>query len=82
MLKDHTENEYAPKDDGLFLMDIETGETNLLISLYELAKEVDQLKYEHYINHISFSPDGASLVFFHIWMDMNNKKKPDLFYLI
>lgn len=74
MLNDHNKNANAPLDDGLFLIELETGEANLIISLYELAKDADKLNYENYINHISFSPDGGSLVFFHIWMDSNNKK--------
>lgn len=67
-LPDRTVDEKAPMNDGLFSVNIETGETNLLFSLRELALKCDEdLKYEHYINHISVSPDGHRLIFFHLY---------------
>lgn len=57
----------APGDDGVFLVDLHTGEMKLVVSLKELALENDkQLKYDHYINHVSFCPDGSKFIFFHV----------------
>lgn len=62
--------DFAPEDDGLFLVDTETGTSNLLISLRELAAHNSLPSMDganHYVNHISWSPDGEKLLFFHLW---------------
>ena len=61
--------EKAPKDDGLVLVDLETNERKLLISLRDLAIQGgdNEFIYNHYINHVSFSPDSRQVMFFHIW---------------
>lgn len=67
-LQDVYANERAPKDDGVFLVDIKQNSRKLCVSLFELAKKVDpNIEFEHYINHLSFSPDGSKFIFFHIW---------------
>lgn len=67
-LKDVTEMENAPSNDGIFYIDLNNDRIKLLISLKELAKDVDvKLIYQHYINHISIAPDGKRFMFFHIW---------------
>ncbi len=69
-LPDNSVGENASEYDGIFLVDLETDDTKLIVSLSDLAKTVDEKKqYEHYINHISMSPDGTRFIFFHIWMD-------------
>lgn len=71
--------ENAPKDDGLIYIDLKTGAKKMLISLYELAIKVDSnLKYPHYLNHISISPDGSKIMFFHIWNVDKSKWKTEL----
>ena len=71
-LKDNTMGQNAPKDDGIFVVDLKTGTRKMLLSLYDLAKLTDdELKYEHYINHIAFSPDGSKILFFHLWTEQN-----------
>ncbi len=67
-LKDTTEGISAPKNDGLWFVNIKEKHKKLLISFYELSKSVKSETYsEHYINHISFSPNGKKVMFFHIW---------------
>lgn len=67
-LKDDTIGNNAPKEDGIFYVDLNNDTSELIVSLYDLAVPVDQeLKYEHYVNHISISPDGKKMIFFHIW---------------
>ena len=67
---DMTLDSKAPEDDGIFCVDLRTKECRLLFSLKELAEKVDNtLKYIHYVNHISFSPDGNRFLFFHIYTD-------------
>lgn len=70
---DETKQEKAPKNDGLFLVDLEKNTKIMLVSLYELAKLTDlNEEYEHYINHISFSPNGKKVMFFHIWNEKSD----------
>jgi hypothetical protein len=67
LLPDHTVEQKAPEDDGLFVFKLSTGERSLLVSLADLAKEAGDSNNQHYINHATFSPDGKRLVFFHLW---------------
>jgi hypothetical protein len=75
LLPDTTEGIAAPSNDGLLLLDLETGKTKMLVSLEKLALENGNPNDEHYINHPSFSPDGKKLVFFHIWLTEQKKRK-------
>ncbi|WP_294560823.1 hypothetical protein [uncultured Traorella sp.] len=62
------DNNFAPKDDGLFYVDLISGERKLLISLYELSLMIDGADSGYnYLNHISISPDGNYIMFFHVW---------------
>lgn len=65
---DTTIGQAAPIDDGIFYVDIINNNRELLVSLADLAKNVDDsIADEHYINHVSISPDGTKFMFFHIW---------------
>lgn len=71
-IDDLTKEENAPDDDGLFSVNLINGAVVLLVSLKSLALEVDPfLEHQHYINHISFSPDGRKIMFFHLWTENN-----------
>lgn len=57
----------APDNDGIYKVDFKNNSIKLLISLSDLAQITDpELKSEHYINHISISPDSRKFLFFHI----------------
>lgn len=63
-LTDHV----APKETGLFLLDLNTGERSLLVSLKELATYSDECYmkgYLHFVTHSEFSKDGRYLSFFY-----------------
>lgn len=67
-LPDQTAGQAAPAADGIFYVDIAKNKEELIISLADLAAEVkDPSADEHYINHVSISPDGKKFMFFHIW---------------
>jgi hypothetical protein len=61
--KDHA----APKDDGIFLIDLNTGKAKLILSLYDIRELTrptlprDDAKL--LINHITFNTDGSRFVF-------------------
>ena len=67
LLPDSTIGEQAPDDDGLLLLDLQSGEVDLIVSLAELAQSGGDPNSEHYVNHATFSPDGKRVVFFHLW---------------
>lgn len=69
-LEDQYLTEQAPKDDGLFLVDIENDESELVVSLdtvSKLDKKESMIGAHHYFNHIFFSPDSKYIMFFHLW---------------
>ncbi len=56
----------APADSGLWKMNLDTGETRLLFSLADIARDYPTKhpeKSRHYFNHIQWSPDGSRFLF-------------------
>lgn len=67
-LPDATISEKIPKNDGIFLVDLNSGEEKLIISYEALAQKVPSAgECLHYVNHISIAPDGKRFLFFHLW---------------
>jgi hypothetical protein len=52
-----------PNDDGLFLIDLETGQTKLLVSIHDIKELVPEVPEEgiEYFNHILFSREGGRI---------------------
>ena len=66
---DWTSGVSAPEDDGVFLVDVETGKKELLVSFRELAEAVRRERPEIdsmplFINHTLWSRTGERLFFF------------------
>ena len=61
----------APDDSGIFGVDLDTGESELLISLADVAKipypHADLSTAKHYFNHLLFNTDGTRFEFLHRW---------------
>ncbi|HEO72578.1 MAG TPA: hypothetical protein ENN80_15075 [Candidatus Hydrogenedentes bacterium] len=60
----------APRDDGLYVMDLETGEWKLLFTQHDVAgfgmeRPTDAGK--HWFNHLLWNTDGTRFVFLHRW---------------
>lgn len=59
-----------PKDDGLFLIDLETGENRLAVSI-RAAGEVGDVRPAEtdvaWFNHAAFNPGGSRILFLHRW---------------
>lgn len=70
-LPDPNRDILAPEDSGIFLVDLDTGEQKLVISLADIAKipqpGVDLAKAKSYFNHLLVSPDGRRFEFLHRW---------------
>jgi hypothetical protein len=61
----------APQESGIFHIDLETGKSNLIISLADIARlgviPNEKLGIKHYFNHLLFSPDGSRFIALHRW---------------
>lgn len=67
-LEDITQNETIPKNDGLYLVNLEEKTKTLLLSYSQLDELLPKFKKgECYLNHISFSPKSDKIMFFYIW---------------
>ena len=61
----------APSDDGLWRVNLENGQTELLVSLHRLLWTSPQPSMEratHWIDHVQPSRDGNRIAFLHRWM--------------
>jgi hypothetical protein len=65
----------APADDGVWLTDTETGESELLVSIETIVDELDLASSvygpgAYYVFHVMWSPDGERLLLnFRFWPD-------------
>ena len=61
----------APADVGIWQVDLETGECELIVTLEEIARipypHADLREAKHYFNHLLISPDGSRFEFLHRW---------------
>jgi len=59
-----------PEEDGVYRMDLRTGDYELLVSLDTLANLDPDPSMEgatHWVNHLLFNPTGERLIFLHRW---------------
>ncbi|GAA1954152.1 TolB-like translocation protein [Microbacterium aquimaris] len=69
-----------PKDDGVFLVDLQTGRRRLAVSLYDIATAFP-LHFENLSNndgelygfHTKWSPDGLRIMFLVRWRDRSTR---------
>lgn len=68
-LPEMSKSEYDDYEhDGIWKVDVNTGEINLLLSIAEILKfeHIDRFdKGKHFLNHIMMSPNGSSFIFIH-----------------
>ncbi|MFN0198066.1 MAG: hypothetical protein ACKVT0_15070 [Planctomycetaceae bacterium] len=64
-------DDVAPKESGIFHVDLVTGEQKLLISIADVVAFGPQLpsmkEGKHWFNHLLFNQDGSRFVFLHRW---------------
>ncbi len=66
----HRPRELAPSDAGISRIDLDSGEQHLLVSiaaLEQLEPDPRARACWHYVNHLSFSPDGRHFALIHRW---------------
>ena len=83
---DWTETITAPEDDGIFKINIETGEKKLLLSFKTMENELKKNGYNTheqalFINHTLWNRDGSMFCFFIRagWRGVTKDKKTDVF---
>lgn len=63
-------DEPAPKDLGIWHLNLATGKDTLIVSLAQLAANQPDDRFptaEHWVNHLQFNPGGTRFVFLHRW---------------
>jgi hypothetical protein len=69
-------DEPAPEDDGVWRMDLETGESELILSLAKLAatEPCDDMEGAHqWVNHIQINPDGTRFAMLHRYRQLSGR---------
>jgi hypothetical protein len=68
-LYDHTKSKFAPKDDGIWQIDLSCGKARLLLSIDKVAETPGIAPVirdtDHYVTHVIVSPDSEKLAFLH-----------------
>ena len=63
----------APKDSGIYKIDLETADSELIISYYDISKipnnGADLSEKWHYFNHLLISPDNERFIFLNRFRD-------------
>lgn len=79
-IADPNKDVLAPEDSGLWRINLETGEEQLIFSLaqaaaipYTGAPEGFSKNAKHWFNHLLFSPDGSRFIFLHRWKGEGDK---------
>lgn len=70
-IPDATISEPCPENDGVWQMNLSTGEIRLLVSLKDLERIQPHKSMEgaiHYVNHLLFNPSGDRFMFLHLWV--------------
>lgn len=60
----------CPDNDGIYVMDLDTGENRLIISLGQIAAldtQASMRTAEHWFEHLVFSSDDSRFLFLHRW---------------
>ncbi|QDU62456.1 hypothetical protein Pan216_33230 [Planctomycetes bacterium Pan216] len=70
-LADPYADQLAPSESGIWRVDLETGDRELIVPLSEIVKLgpiTEEMKdAKHYFNHLLYNTDGSRIVFLHRW---------------
>ncbi|HUW60041.1 MAG TPA: hypothetical protein VMZ06_03460, partial [Candidatus Bathyarchaeia archaeon] len=60
-------DDFRPADDGIWLVDLETGESKLVVTIKQIADipQDNPTDGKHWFNHLLFNPDGTRFIFLH-----------------
>jgi len=79
---DPWEDDLHPEEDGIYWMDVESGENRLIVSLDQVvgvrhADHMDGAK--HWFNHLQFNTDGSRFLFLHRWVAADGRRMTRMF---
>lgn len=59
--------ELRPENDGIWLVDLETGESQLIVSIRQISRipQDNPMEGKHWFNHLLFNTDGSRFIFLH-----------------
>jgi hypothetical protein len=66
----------ALDNDGIWQIDLSTGESRLLLSIASLSenkRRAEMQQSEHKVNHVMYSPAGSHFIFLHRWLGTRGK---------
>lgn len=69
-------DQLAPDESGIWRVDLDSGETELVVSLADVAAvpyEKDISAAKHYFNHLLVAPDGERFEFLHRWREPGSR---------
>ena len=70
-IPDPNSDSQAPDDSGIWRLDLDRGEPELIVAIAEVAAipypHGDLSEAKHYFNHLLINPDGTRLEFLHRW---------------
>lgn len=72
LLEDPSMADDAPKDDGIWSLELETGKSRLVLSTHDLANIQPHASMKgavHYVNHLAFNPSGSRFMCVHLWVN-------------
>lgn len=81
-LADEWADDPQPSEDGVWVMDMLTGEHELIVSIDDAAKykpNESMVGKLHWVNHILFRPDGQRFVFLHRWWQQEYRLGTQMF---
>ncbi|UCD27799.1 MAG: hypothetical protein JSV03_11930 [Planctomycetota bacterium] len=67
-VKDPWSNDSQTENDGIYLIDLQSGESRLIITLGQIVKyraDKSMANYKHWFNHLLFNTDGSRFIFLH-----------------
>lgn len=71
-------DQLAPRDSGVWRVDLESGKAELIISIADIARlgtiPRNQPEVKHYFNHLLFNPDGSRFILLHRWRYPNGSR--------
>lgn len=77
-IEDPYQDEKAPRETGIWKVDLQSGEYHLLVSYQQIAEQpyqsdvklqFDPKKSKHWFNHLLIAPDGKRFLFLHRWRE-------------
>jgi hypothetical protein len=77
-IPDPNGDDLAPKDSGVFRVDLETGKQRLILSIADVVRFGRRLRgmegAKHWFNHLLYNPDGSRFVFLHRWQSSGGRQ--------